>query len=103
MREGTPATLEIADDDRDTAVEIAQRLGVASAPLPSVDRVARLLAELRAAAYAAGLEAAADEAHASGYREGVEAVFTALPPDLFRLVTADDARRLEQLKLEGLA
>jgi rubrerythrin len=71
MRDRPTVTVQITDDDRDQAAEIVQALGFVSS-----ETIARALAEARVAGYTAGVEScegAADDAHESGYAEGIAA------------------------------
>lgn len=75
MRAQPTATHEIADDATEADRSQAARLlrAIAADPLSVGELVLAALVEHRQAAYAAGLEAASDDAHASGYAEGVHA------------------------------
>jgi hypothetical protein len=67
MRDEPTATHEITDDDRERA------MSVDGLTYGQQAEVARLLAEVRAVAHAAGVEScngAADDARASGFAEG---------------------------------
>lgn len=80
-------TVQITDDDRDIAAQALWPLTRYRWPRTDElnteqaeqwERVARALAEARAAGYAAGVEScegAADDAHATGYVEGRRALF----------------------------
>jgi hypothetical protein len=60
------------EDDRDIAIELLE--AIVADPLSAGELVVQCIAEVREAAYAAGVEScegAADDAHASGYLEAL--------------------------------
>lgn len=82
MSKTAPPTAPTADDDHEIARElVAQWMGARPVRHVELDRLTRLIAETitaaRAAGHAAGVEScqgAADDAHATGYREALERV-----------------------------
>jgi rubrerythrin len=81
MREGTPATQEIADEitaaDRAAADELLTTLDPQLGPISMSERLAWGLARARAAQLAE-IERASDTAHLAGYAEGSQAAYAAM-------------------------